>query len=66
MDAGHLNPEEFAAEKTKLFDAPLYPPSNTLVDTLSSITLATQSICAMQAELFRYLHGCRTTHSPQP
>ena len=66
VDAGHLNPEEFAAEKKKLFDAPLYPPSNAVVDTLSSITLATQAICATQVELFRYLHGCRTTHIQQP
>ena len=66
VDAGHLNPEEFAAEKRKLFDAPLYPPSNAVADTLSSITLATQAICATQVELFRYLHGCRTTHIQQP
>ena len=66
VDAGHLNPEEFAAEKTKLFDAPLFPPSNALVDTLSSISLATQSICATQVELIRYLHGCRIMYSPQP
>ena len=45
VNAGHINPEEFAAEKAKLFNAPFEAATpGILQNALSSICAATQQI----------------------
>ena len=66
VNAGHINAEEFAAEKAKLFNAPFEAATpGMLQNALSSICVATQQISATQTELVRHLSGL-PYYYPQP